>query len=367
MPKKFWVQKKWDLAGLVGSVILVAAAVVAIGWTWSQTEPTPEVASLPMAFTPSDITASTPVTEVGNEADGEALRQHYHREDGSLLKTVITYRNQTTGIVTYRLDGTFETFTIIAADGTLLRESTYDVKGELVVAGWEKRADLTLEWDTTTQEDGNILTTSYWEDGKTVFSKRIRNFDTKTVETTYWHQNGVMWVRQLAPADSPDKLLEEDVYNDITGRLAQSYRDNGRGGSDVSFYRSDGSLYFVRHYVLKVSGSPGAGGYSYVNQEATTVYAEDGKTVAMEIKWWWDLNPMNIELIQADGSKIVHSFGYSREIQGVEVFGADGVLKTKSETGADPALFQKLDYDMWGKQAPAFIDMKPVIQKLNLA
>lgn len=346
MPKKFWVQKRWELSGLVGSVALLALTVSGIGWSWSQTEIVPEIATIPMT-----VAENPPLVEIGSEESGEVQRLHFKREDGTPLRTQIVYRNKTIGEVMYRPDGTVSTFTIADTSGALLRESTYDEAGENVVNGYEKRPNQTMMWETATLPDGTVQTTTYWDDGKHVFSKRVTTPTIGTtpgiIETTYWRGGGSLWLHTLARLDSPDMPYEEELFNHISGKMERSIKRGEHGGADVSFYRRDGSLYFVRHYVVHASPQS-----SYIKQDATTVYAEDGVTPAMKIMWWWDLNPMTVEVFKGNGTREIHFFGTGRQTGDLTVFDAAGKVTSQSKLGADPTLFQKLDWYMWAKEAP---------------
>lgn len=345
MPKKYWVQRKWDIFGLVGSLALVGVALVAIGWTWSQTEPVPQTASIPQVVVQDNQPARI---EVGSEESGELQRLHFERDDGTPSRMVIVYRNDTVGEVLYRPDGTVDSFTVKANDGSVLRESTYDEAGEKVVNGWEKRLDQSMVWKTQTLANGDVKTTTWWKSGKQIFSIELVRRESGTIETTYWRGGGSLWLHQLARIDAPDLPFAEEHYDHTTGKMQWSVRRDANGGAEVSYYRRDGTLHFVRHHVFRSMMMS-----SSVSLESTTVYGKDGRTAVLEIRWWsGQLKPMNIQVPSADGGKVMHHFGMERESGARRVFTAEGKVVEESPNGADGALFQQIDPLMWAAEVP---------------
>ncbi len=380
MSKKFWKQRRWDVLGLAGAVASVLVAIATIGWFFMQSSPSlvttrTELSTTAVALPANDGTAidvampaattpTDPTVELCSEESGEFQRRHFHRSDGSLLRTEIDYRNDERGVLEYRIDGTAWRYSRLDQDGkTVVAQQTYDAAGTQVVDGWQKRQDNTLAWKVSTLADGIVEKVVFWTNGEKVFLKQHTDLKDRTVESWYWGEDGMLWLRQMAHLGSLDAPYEEDAYNHITGKVEQATRRHDDGGADVSFYRLDGSLYFTRHYRMHYSNSP-SGDHGHVNLDATTVYAADGKTTALEIDWWWYLKPQSITVLNADGSKTINRYGYNQELQGVEHYGPDDQVISKSETGADPALFQKLEWKMWEKDVPTAQNFSDQLSKL---
>lgn len=376
--KQFWMQRRWELLGLSGAVALTLVALAGIGWFFTQSGVSALVAKPAdmstsvmvteadgsIARVPATDASANPTVELSSEESGEFQRRHLRRNDGTLLRTQIEYRNGEIGVLDYRVDGSRERFTRIASDGqTVLSQQVYDASGSELVEGWSKRRDNTLAWRVTTLTGGKVVEkTVFFSDGKKVFLKQITDSETKTVESWYWGENGLLQLHQKAPADSVDRPTEEDIYNPFTGRIAQSSILRNDGGADVSFFRIDGSLYFTRHYRMHYAGTTTERGY--LNLDATTVYGSDGMTVVMLIRWFWELKPMSITVMYPDGSKSVHNYTHAPKAEGVERYGPDKRLVSQSKTGADPALFFKLEWSMWAKEIPAAQDMREQLDKL---
>lgn len=367
MTRKFWAQRKWTVVGLAASVLLLLTAISGIGYALVAGIP----AALPEHIDPvveAALHASTeqqPQIEMMSEASGEFKRVHYTRLDGSREHMEIFYRNDAKGIVLYRLDNTPSSFKVVAADGFVLTDVTYDATGASVTDGFEKRFETRkLLWETKTLSNGDIHTVRYWKNGTQIYADSLLSIASQTIETTYWRGGGSKWMHTIANAGTPNSPHFEEFF-EINGDLLWRIERGSNGAAEESFFRPDGSLYFVRHHKLPVMMGAPMGSAPSVHLASTTVYAVDGKTVAMEIYWWSELTPSRIEIPNLDGSKAIHYFGFQRESNDVRYFDAKGQLTGESPSGADGRLFQQIDPRMYLEHVPAPQDMDAQMEEIQ--
>lgn len=367
MTRKFWAQRKWTVIGLAGAVLMLLTAVSGIGYALvagiapaqpEQLDPVVDAA----------LHASTeppPQIEMMSEESGEFKRVHYARPDGSREHTEIFYRNEARGIVLYRPDNTVSSFKVVAADGFVLQDATYDATGTSVVNGFQKRFETHKSlWETTTLPNGDIHTLRWWKNGTQLFADQLVNVKAGTIETTYWRGGGSKWMHTMAKVDTPDVPYLEEFFN-VSEYLEWRIERGNNGTADESFFRRDGTLYFVRHHTLPVMMGAPMGSAPSVKMSSTSVYALDGKTVTLEIWWWSELTPSRIEIPNADGSKAIHYFGFERESNNVRYFDAKGEVTGDVEKGADGKLFQQIDPRMYREQVPAPEDLEAQMQEIQ--
>lgn len=333
-------RQSWEMPALALSLLIIGGVIGGTGMLW--TEPAP---------IHNGPTAGSVVNELGDEAQGEYLKRHFKRSNGTFIETVIYYQDGGQGTVKYRPDSTYQTFTRVAKDGTLLSESTYDTAGKLVVAGWEKRPDLTMLWQTETLPDGKLKTVFYWRDGKQPFSVRIRDVKNYTVDMTYYRADGGLWAHQFGPNGSPPQ--QEEVYQP-GDKLLRTVVRPADDRTVVQNFRPDGTLYFVQKWAVSASEYH----YSvYLNQ--TVVYNADGTAPAMTIWYGGWQTPQSITIVQGDGTKVVHRY-YQNEARGIEVITEGNITISKSDTGADPNLLTQLDPAFYVREQPAAENPQPI-------
>lgn len=359
MTRKFWAQRKWAVLGLTGSVLLLSTTIGGIGYALVAGIP----AAQPEHIDPvldAALHASTepqPQVEMMSEKSGEFKRVHYARLGGTRAHTEIFYRNEARGTVLYRPDNTVSSFKIVAPDGFVLHEASYDATGTKVVNGFEKRFETRKPlWKVATLANGDVHTIRWWKNGS-VFADELVSKAAGTIETTYWRGGGSKWMRTIAKVDTPDVPYLEEFF-ELSDYLEWRIERDSNGAADVSFFRRDGTLYFVRHHRLPMMmGAPTLTAPT-AQLASTTVYAADGKRVALQIWWWSELTPSRIEIPNPDGSKAVHYFGFERQSDNVRYFDAKGEVIKDVEKGADGRLFQQIDPRMYRDQVPPPQDQK---------
>lgn len=325
--------RNWEVPALIVSLLILAGAVVALGRTWFEPPPIHNTADVLIT------------NEIGDERLGEVLKRHFRRSNGTMLKTLVYYRDKSVGTVMYRPDNTYETFKIVAEDGFVLRESTYDNAGKLVVNGFEMRLDRTLLWRTETLADGSLKTVTYWRDGKQPFSVRVRNLKASTIEYTYYRQNGNVWLTQVGLTNMPPS--EEKVF-DAAGRLSRLINRQSDGGAKVTVFREDGTAYFQQTWIVSASEHH----YS-VDLRHTIVFAADGVSRAMSVDWGWGRYASSITVYQPDGTRVVNFYYTKAEPKGRRHVAADNTTISESDVGADPELIAKLDPAFYTRDVPA--------------
>ncbi len=291
--------------------------------------------------TTNSLTASR--VEMMPETSPEFRRVHYTGPDGKDLKVEIAYRNNDYGYLFYREDGTQREFLVVFPNRKTERiHSYFDITGKVVTSGFEVRKDGSKVW-TAEQPvpGGDITTTTYWQDGKTVFSTAVRSKD--RIETTFFKKDTTQpWVR-LVTSLSGDTVYAEDVYGD-NGKLVRSRKtDDGYSGT-VEYYRADGTLNFRQTwerqyyggYDYDGYGGPGGyGGYSPTpTLKSVTVFGADGKTATLEVTFSY---PGSVATWDKKGTKIVRYLKYDGTVDRVEYVSASGSTTTNNRPTGNEA------------------------------
>lgn len=294
--------------------------------------------------TTRSLTASR--VEMMPETSPEFRRVHYAGPNGKDLKIEIAYRNNDYGYLFYRQDGTQREFLVVFPDGKTERiHSYFDVTGKVITKGFEVRKDGSKLW-TAEQPvaGGDITTTVYWQDGKTVFSVAVRSKD--RIETTFFKKDTTQkWVRLVTNLNG-DIVYAEDVYGD-TGNLVRSRQtDDGYAGT-MDYYRADGTLYFRQTWERQSYGDyddyghgygyPGGYGYSSTpTLKTVTVFGADGKTATLELALSY---PRSVATWDQKGTKIVRFLKWDGSVESVQYVSKSGsTTANNSPTGAEAKL-----------------------------
>lgn len=340
--------RSWELPVLAATVAVMVGVIVLFGTMWRD--------PLPVHNTSNPLVTN----ELGDERLGEYMRQHFRRADRSLQKTLITYRNGDLGTVNYRTDSTFRDFTVVAPDGTHVRESSYDITGKNVVKGFELRADRTPLWQTETLANGTVKTVVFWRDGKQPFSVRLVNAKDNTTDLTYFRQDGKMWVHQWFVGSS--YLQGEDLFSAKTGLLERTYRrfPQHNGSDEVTYFGANGLPAFKLTWVTHASEHA----YS-VDLDNTVVFNPDGKTAKLIVTWVWGAQPDSIRVPNEDGTVLVNDYGNKGELRGQRLLKSDGTQISSTPTGADPTLLPLVKPEYYAQKRPDQVDPVPVWKKVE--
>jgi hypothetical protein len=335
--------KSWELPVLAVTVAVMVGVIVLFGMLWRDPQPL------------HNDTNPLVTYELGDERIGEYMRQHFRRNDRSMLKTLITYRNGDLGTVNYRTDSTFRDFTVVAQDGTHVRETSYDITGKKVVKGFELRSDRTRLWQTETLANGTVKTVVFWRDGKQPFSVRLVNEKDNTTDFTYFRQDGKMWVHQWFVGSYYRQ--GEDLYSEKTGLLERTYRrpKDRSSAEEVTYYGANGVPAFKLTWVTTSSE------HSYsVDLSNTVVFNADGQTPALTISWVWGSKPDSIMVPNPDGTRVVNHYGTKGEPLAQRLVAKDGTQISSTEKGADLSLLARVKPEYYVQTRPEPVDPVPV-------
>lgn len=290
--------------------------------------------------TTNSLTASR--VEMMPETSPEFRRVHYTGPDGKDLKVEIAYRNNDYGYLFYREDGTQREFLVVFPNGKTERiHSYFDVTGKVITSGFEVRKDGSKVWAAEQPvPGGDITTTTYWQDGKTVFSVAVRSKD--KVETTFYKKDSTQkWVRLVTNLGG-DIVYAEDLYGD-NGQLVRSRKtDDGYGGT-MEYYRADGTLYFRQTWERQYYGGydydgygyGGGGGYSTTpTLKSVTVFGADGKTPTLEVTVSY---PGSVATWDKKGTKIVRVLKYDGTVEHVDYVAPNGSTTTNNRPTGNEA------------------------------
>lgn len=301
---------------------------------------------------PQTAWTSTPRIEMMPPGSPEYLERHYPGPNGKDVKTEIVYDNGDTGVKLYREDNTLSEWSIDFAHGGRRLYAKFAEDGKQVVLGYEYRDDRTLQWKTQTKGDV-AETTTYYFDGRTVYSVLQRAGKGDSTDARYFRKNGKPWIHQVYGKLSQSSPTLEEVW-DNRGNRVYVRQAVGDDSIEVTYYRADGTASYKQKWGPYTSygypygyGYPGYPGYGGSDGEggeyqstrtvlkSVTVFAADGKTVAREIERSDDgSSTESVKDYAADGTSKLYALNSSGDVVRVESFDKDG--KSAGSTEAKP-------------------------------
>lgn len=245
--------------------------------------------------------------EPGSEDSNEQRREHYRDPSGS-RRVEIFYHIDKRGTLHFRPDGTLKSELYTTKDGRLLKRAEYALDGKYVEDGVEQRLDGSVIWQTEKSDDSRYISTVvFWRDGKTVFSRVVR--DKVEQRRSLYQHDSTGQVRLLTVHNSKDKNILRQVEYDADGNVSRERtnlsEDLKKDGADVVFYRADGSV-LAKQLWRNVTLCFGPEGCSE-SFMATRVLlmSADGKTVQREIVMSeYSSTPKMVIDFKVDGSQV---------------------------------------------------------------
>jgi hypothetical protein len=305
--------------------------------------------------------------EMMPEKSPEWRETHYLGPDGQDEETDVYYRNGNVGIQTWRSgkQHTLEHQTITTPDNLVILDAHYAADGKQVVSGVARRDDGSTLSTASTDQDGMVTITTYWYDGKTVFSVQKRKVGASDVDEMYYHKNGkpfVKYVGSIYSRDNPTVLQQWTV----DGTLVFDRQTAKDGSYTISVYRPDSTLAYTQKWITYTSygygdyGYEGGGSYTSVVLSQTQVFSDDGKRVVEQIDMASGGYMIDkVTEIAADGSKTVYTLSYSNSITHITRYDASG----KQTEDTDVKDKRTLDVPKKFTDKPTFDDPNKVWQQ----
>jgi hypothetical protein len=302
------------------------------------------------------------------ETSTEFMRKHYVNAKGMDVELEIFYRNGDRGHQYYRDNGSLREFKVtFGSDESVRMHAFYAEDGKVITGGFRLRADRTMMWKTDMKSDGDIVTTTFWYDGKTVFAEEHRRIGNDKIETLYYRQTGAFWLRQVTSTFNLTTALEEELRNEegVVQYTRVSTDAVIRYGADgVPAYKQIYSTY-TTYYPGDYYGG-GEGGSSERVLKQIDVYRPDGKTLARTITMSYDGSRVDsLTVYNDDGSKTVTSTRYDGTVSSVEEIAADGTKGKKTEYTSGDNRRINVDITAYKIPEPKMVDPWAVWQKLE--
>lgn len=264
-------------------------------------------------------------TELMPESSGEFSRKHVTDEFDREIELHINYRNGDTGIKFFYPSGKLKEETLTAKNGLVKQQRVFARDGKSLVAGKESRNDGTAKWDLVTNPDGSTSKTTYWYDGKRVFSVEKVQKD-GSLEQSFFRKDSTLWVKKTGK--DADSLISENY--DKAGVLQAKSRKLADGRIEITRIENGKN---VARQVWKQDryggygyyGGGYNGGYTSWTLISVDELAADGQTVVRTIVMGSSgYYPREIHTATADGGKLVKTIRYDGFVESEEVFDKDG-------------------------------------------
>ncbi len=220
--------------------------------------------------------------------------------------------------------------------GTITRQRVFAKDGKTVLAGLETRQNGSTVWTCKQESDGSIHKSTYWYDGKQLFSVEITRKD-GSIEAIFYRKNGMIWQKKKGP-DS--KNLEVEQY-DYSGLL--SFRQRSLPDGSIEILRFDRSGQKTIKVVFREEKS--AYGYKRWTAVSAEEYDESGSTVRRRIQLASGNQVLSTETFNPDGSRTVRTMrsGYGSYIETEETFDQTGKSLQSKKYGEEERVSESVD------------------------
>lgn len=274
-----------------------------------------------------------PQLELMPPNSAEYSELHVRGADAKEVRTEVKYRNHDFGDRTY-VASTHKLIQehVFYADGTPKSNAVYGKDGTQILSGEARRDDHSLIWKAETDTAGMVTTTMYWYDGS-LFGVQKRKANDSHIEATYYRRNGNIWTHQVGIYGSLSSLTLDELYDKDGHRVyVRTSNPPTTGTSDTvgtdTFYRPDGTVWYVQNYSIYTFNSHEPGDYGYSSYKSLTSvdeFAADGKTVHRHIEMMGGGSyPQAITVNNADGSRVEYKVSYDGTVSHINAFNKNG-------------------------------------------
>lgn len=199
-------------------------------------------------------------------------------------------------------------------DEKITKHELFDKDGKTLIGGFHTRSDGSLLWKLERNSQGLLTKTTYWYDGKRVFSQETSRKD-GTLEELFYRKNGKLWQRRLSKGGVESSLEQYDS----SGSLSFKQEQLPDGLVLIERPASTNAEYLKLRF--KVDSR-----YGYENWELRSV--EEYKTSSMKLqrRLLFDQSGKleSSELFKADGSSSFRRLDKDGFIQSEESFDPSG-------------------------------------------
>ncbi|MBX9688781.1 MAG: hypothetical protein K2X27_18885 [Candidatus Obscuribacterales bacterium] len=270
------------------------------------------------------------------------LRRHVFNEFNQEIETHTKSGNGETLSIYRRQDGSVQESTVTDKNGKIKQRKVFARDGKTVVAGLETRSDGTLLWNAEQNKDGSIQKSTYWYDGKRLFSTEITRPD-GSIEQSFYRKSGKLWQRKSGP---DAQHLKTEQY-DRDGKLSYSYRTLSDGIIELCRFDEKGNL--TMRVTYRVNSSP----YGY--SDWTAISAEeigaDGKSVTRKITLSGYGSVDKIETYNQDGTVTVRTLKYGY-VDSEEVLDKNGKSISQRQFNYDDRPNESIDRSQFSRPYP---------------
>ncbi len=270
-------------------------------------------------------------TELMPESSGEFSRKIVTDEFDRQVELHINYRNGDVGSKFFHESGKLKEEVLTTKSGLVKQQRIYARDGKTLVSGKETRNDGTPKWLLATNPDGSTSKTTYWYDGKRVFSVETVQKD-GSLEQSFFRKDGSLWVKKTGK--SADDLVSQTF--DKTGTLLSKSRKLADGRYEVTKIEN-GKAIARQLWKRESYGGYGyyGGGYGGTSYSWTLISVEElaadeqsvVRTIVMNSGGYY---VKEIHVGTADGGKVVKSVRYDGLVEVEEVFDKDGNSVSKA-------------------------------------
>lgn len=283
------------------------------------------------------LAATHEKTELMPESSGEFSRKHVTDDYGREVELHIFLRNGESVVKTFHANGKLKEETQRLKSGAVKLNRQFARDGKTLTSGKEARLDGTTKWELSSEPDGSSKKTTYWYDGKRVFSVEISRKD-GSVEQQFFRKDGSLWVKK----SGPDAAKLQSEFFDKAGALlgkSQALPDGSTvyspavGNTQIrQYWKEERSYYYygasVSWNLLRVEELDSQGVLV-----RTLVMRPGGYSVA------------EVHRGTADGGKVVRRLRWDNSVESEETFDKDGKSLGSRSSFAE-RLEEKIDRDM---------------------
>lgn len=277
-----------------------------------------------------------------DENSGEFSRRHVFDELDREVETQINYRNGESATYYFREDGKTREYVRRAKNGTVKQRKVYDKDGTTVLEGQESRSDGTTLWVMEKQADGSTKTTTYWFDGKRVFSVEIRK-PGGSFETSFYHKNGQLWSKQYGTGT---KVAVEEHF-DRNG--VQTLRiESPNPTTSVVIVYDKGKPQARQTWKIETNSWSGTM-HTLQQVEELDANGKVTRKLTMDSGGW---SVKETETFNADGTRVVRTLRYDGTIGKEETFDKAGKSTAVKEYKDDERITETVDRQLLRRSYP---------------
>ena len=276
------------------------------------------------------------------ESSGELSRRHIYDQYDREVETHINFRNGERASYYFRENGSAREYVLQTKSGQIKTRKVYGLDGKTVVEGQESRYDGSPKWVLERMKDGSSKTTTYWYDGKRVFSEEVTKAD-GSFETTYYRKGGSVWIKKSGKGA---KVTAEEHF-DKNGTQTMRVEFPADDISVVTVFTGGKAVARQTWKVEKTSW--GSAAHTLQSVEELDSNGKVTRKLKLNYSGW---TVEQTETYNADGTRLVRTLRWDGTVSKEETFDQAGKSTNVKDFKDDERLYEQVDRSLMQRSYP---------------